>query len=135
MEPAVLVDRYLQLCERRELAAAGALLTDDARLVFPGAEGGTVHHDLPSVVAASAGLYRRVGKPERHYAVATGGGPTVVTCRGTLAGEWLDGSPFSGIRFVDVFVLDGDRIAEQHVYNDLALAAPARRPHPLESSR
>lgn len=130
---AAVVNRYLQLCEERELEAAGAYLADGAQLVFPG---GVVHHDLASVVAAAAGTYRRIGKPERHYTVAAPGpDTTVVTCRGTLAGEWPDGTPFSGIRFVDVFVLHGDRIAEQHVYNDLALVAPARRPHPLESFR
>jgi hypothetical protein len=130
---AQLVDEYLDLCEQRRLDAAGAFLADGARLVFPG---GATFSDLPSMVAAAKSGYRFVTKPERHYSVAHDGSTTVVTCRGTLAGEWLDGSPLTGVRFVDVFVLAGDRITEQHVFNDLALADPAaaRAPSPgLES--
>lgn len=125
---AALVDRYLHLCEERRLDEAGALLTRDARLVFPG---GVVHRDLAAMAAAAKDAYRWVRKPERHYVVAPGDvpGSTVVVCQGTLTGEWLDGSPFSGVRFVDIFVLRGDRIAEQHVYNDLAIAARAAAIH------
>lgn len=123
-QAVALVDRYLDLCEERRLDEAGALLAENARLVFPG---GVVHRDLAAMVDAAKKTYRWARKPDRHYDVAPGETPdsTVVVCRGTLAGEWLDGTPFNGVRFVDIFVLRGDRIAEQHVYNDLAIAAQA----------
>ncbi|MGD9988909.1 hypothetical protein [Pseudonocardia sp.] len=127
------VDEYLTLCEQRRLDEAATLLAPGARLVFPG---GVVHTDLPSMVAAAAGRYLQVGKPQRRYlAGADGSGATTVTCLGTLSGRWLDGTSFSGIRFVDVFVFDGDRIAEQHVFNDLSIAAAdAASPIPLETT-
>ncbi|WP_234997437.1 nuclear transport factor 2 family protein [Pseudonocardia thermophila] len=116
------MDRYLDLCEERRLDEAGAILTEDARLVFPG---GVEYRDLAAMVADARTRYRWARKPVRDYVVAPGEAPgrSIVICRGTLTGEWLDGSPFSGVRFVDIFVLRGDRIAEQHVYNDLAVVA------------
>ncbi|AEA26352.1 hypothetical protein ACFQ34_20960 [Pseudonocardia benzenivorans] len=127
------VDTYLTLCEQRRLDEAAAHLAPGARLVFPG---GVVFTDLPSMVAAAKGRYLQVGKPERRYlAGSDGSGATTVTCLGTLSGRWLDGTSFSGIRFVDVFVFDGDRIAEQHVFNDLSIAATAAAtPLHLEST-
>ena len=38
---------------------------------------------------------------------------------GTLHGEWLDGSRFEGIRFVDLFDLRDGRIWRQQVWNDI----------------
>lgn len=129
------IDRYLTLCEQRRLDEAATLLAPGARLVFPG---GVEFTDLPSMVAAAATRYLQVEKPERRWFTgsAGGSGATTVTCLGTLSGRWLDGRTFSGVRFVDVFVLDGDLIAEQHVFNDLAIAASdaAASQNPLEKT-
>jgi hypothetical protein len=48
------------------------------------------------------------------------GGATIVYCWGTLSGEWLDGAPFSDIRFIDRFVVRNGRLENQKVWNDLA---------------
>lgn len=118
-----LVDRYLRLCEDRELDRAGAFLAPGARLVFPG---NRVHASLPEMVAASTGRYRWVRKERERYfegVESTGeGDQRTVTSLGTLYGEDLAGRPFTGVRYVDVFVLRDGLIVEQHVYNDLALA-------------
>jgi hypothetical protein len=42
-----------------------------------------------------------------------------VTSIGTLYGENLAGTPFEGIRYVDVFVIENGLITEQMVWNDL----------------
>ena len=115
-----LVDRYLRLCEDRRLDEAATLLAPDARLVFPGPR---VHSSLPEMAAASAGRYRWVRKErERYFEGTADGGLRSVTSLGTLYGEDPAGRPFSGVRYVDVFVLRDGLITEQHVYNDLALA-------------
>jgi len=48
----------------------------------------------------------------------------VVFCTGTLHGEWLDGSTFEGIRFVDRFEIADGLLQRQDVWNDLELHRP-----------
>ena len=43
----------------------------------------------------------------------------LVYCFGTLSGEWLDGTSFEGIRFIDRFEVVGDKISRQDVWNDM----------------
>ena len=38
---------------------------------------------------------------------------------GTLFGEWLDGTAFEGIRFIDRFQLSEGLIVRQDVWNDM----------------
>jgi hypothetical protein len=44
----------------------------------------------------------------------------VVYCFGTLYGEWSDGTPFSGVRFIDRFTIKDGLLTDQRVWNDLA---------------
>ena len=50
---------------------------------------------------------------------------STVFCFGTLSGSWLDGTGFSGIRFVDRFELEGETIVSQMVWNDIPEMKPA----------
>lgn len=112
-------DTYLRLCEQRELQQATTYLAPDAELVFPG----DVHfRALPDMVADAAGRYRWVRKHRTTYVVGrrAADGRLVVISTGTLDGEGLDGTPFSGVRYSDMFVFDGQLIAEQYVFNDLS---------------
>lgn len=81
-----IVRQYLAAMERRDLAAARALLAPGFHMVFPGA--------------------RRFDTLEA----------LVEWGFGTLNGELLDGSSYSGIRFT---VRDG-KLADQNVWNDMA---------------
>lgn len=113
-----LVEDYLRRCETRDLDAASTLLAPDAMIVFPG---GLRHRTLQDMVADAATRYTRVAKRRERPLVATcDDGSTLVVSRGTLEGEALDGTPFSGVRYIDVFVVREGRIHEQHVFNDLA---------------
>ncbi|MEV0394408.1 MULTISPECIES: nuclear transport factor 2 family protein [Polymorphospora] len=121
-DPAGLIDRYLQLCEDRELTEAGRLLAPGALIVFPG---GRVFGSLTEMAAAATGRYRWVRKHRDRYLVGTEGDRICVTSLGTLYGEGNDGEPFDRIRYADVFLLQDGLITEQHVYNDLAVERPA----------
>jgi hypothetical protein len=48
----------------------------------------------------------------------------VVYCHGTLEGCWLDGTAFSGVRFIDRFLVQGGLLVSQDVWNDLAEHRP-----------
>jgi hypothetical protein len=112
---AALVDAYLQANEDRDLDAAEQFLAPGTVLQFPG---GVEYHSLADLVDAPK-LYAWVRKHRDTYAVATEVGQTTVTSIGRLYGEWLDGTPFDGIRYVDVFVVEDGLITSQRVWNDL----------------
>ena len=77
-------------------------------------------------------LYNSVRKPsEQFVALVDEHGRDGVLTWGTRSGADLDGEPFEGVRYADLFILNEDgQIAEQDVWNDLAaewrLAALAR---------
>ncbi|MBT3078059.1 nuclear transport factor 2 family protein [Streptomyces bacillaris] len=127
LSPAGTVDRYLQLCEDRELDRAQRLLAPSPRIVFPT---GAVYGSLPEMVADQRGRYRWVRKHRTRFHTGTGpDGLVTVTSLGTLYGVDLRDRPFEGVRYVDVFVLRDGLIAEQHVFNDLSdcgISAPVR---------
>ncbi|MCR1783743.1 nuclear transport factor 2 family protein [Nocardioides carbamazepini] len=114
-DAARLVDAYLQHCEDRELNEAERYLAPAARLEFPG---GASYASLRAMVA-SPKAYNWVRKHRDRYVVSVDDELTTVVSIGRLYGERLDGTPFEGVRYVDVFTLRQDRIVEQLVWNDL----------------
>jgi len=112
-----LVDQYLQLCEDRQFADASNFLDPEIFMVFPGNKKFT---SLPDMAEGAKGRYNWVKKKRTDFTSCTTGADTVVTSRGTLYGERLDGSPFADIRYIDFFVIRNEKIVEQHVWNDLA---------------
>lgn len=112
------VRAYLAAMEARDLDAARRHLAPGCVLQFPGAAPMT---DPAEIVAWSAPRYRRVAKTHDGTDRCGGG---VLTFRGTLSGEWPDGTPFAGIRFVDRFEVQGGLIVRQDVWNDIAEVRP-----------
>lgn len=117
-DPRVVVRGYLGAMERRDLAAAQALLAPGFAMQFPGAPEMTT---LDELIDWSKPRYKFVTKTyERFDAMQSEGAAAIVYCFGTLSGEWLDGVEFSGIRFIDRFELEGGKITRQDVWNDMA---------------
>lgn len=96
----------------------------DAELTFVGRRLGSA----AEIGAFNATRYRRVAKSIEQWDVAFGGERVVVTSVGTLYGEWLDGTPFEGNRYIDRFVLTDGRITRMDVWNDSAERMLARGP-------
>jgi limonene-1,2-epoxide hydrolase len=119
-DPAAVVMDYLAAMEARDLDRAQAHLGDGFEMVFPGTAPMTTLADL---VAWAAPRYRFVTKTYQGVE-AFQGDRAVVYTRGTLAGEWPDGTAFSGIRFIDRFELENGRIMRQDVWNDIAEVRP-----------
>lgn len=119
MDEASIVTLFLRLMEARDLAAARALLAPDFVMVFPG---GVEMTDLDELAAWSKTRYSRVIKTFDRIDAAG----DVVFVSGTLAGDWLDGTAFSGIRYVDRFQIRDGVIAQQDVWNDMAEARAKR---------
>jgi len=120
------VAAFLRALEARDLARAAALLAPDARMTFPG---GAAFRRLEDLVEWSRPRYRSVRKVfERFDEMERGGGRAVVYCTGTLHGQWPDGRPLAGVRYVDRFELIEGRIVEQQVWNDVAEARASATP-------
>ncbi|MCU0760979.1 MAG: nuclear transport factor 2 family protein [Steroidobacteraceae bacterium] len=119
--PGRIVEAFLRALERRDPEAA-AFLAPSARIVFPG---GREFRSLAPLADWASTRYRSVRKLlERVEELPVhSDGVTVVYVYGTLAGEWPDGRPFEGIRFIDRFEVDDDgKIVDQKVWNDLGEA-------------
>ena len=112
-DAAEVVHSFLKAMEARDLPAARAHLGEGFVMTFPGAIRMTTLEDL---IAWVKPRYRFVKKTyERFDAMGS-----LVYCFGTLHGEWPDGAPFGGIRFIDRFELSGGLIVRQDVWNDIA---------------
>ncbi len=114
-----IVQDFLAAMEARNLEAAESHLSVDFTMTFPG---GARFTRLSDLVDWASTRYRSVSKSYDGFDTAFHGTTSTVFCYGTLSGAWLDGSSFSGIRFIDRFELDGETITSQMVWNDLAEA-------------
>lgn len=107
------VREYLAAMERRDLAAAKAMLAPEFFMVFPG---GARFTTLEQLVQSAKGRYRSAKKTYERFDPFDGG----VYCYGTLYGELLDGTPYAGIRFIDRFTVRDGKLVDQMVWNDMA---------------
>lgn len=123
--PAAIVDEYLRLLMIPDPDAARRFVAPDLRIRFTG---GREMRDPSECAAFNAGRYRWVKK--RIEATETVAGATsasaVVYSLGTLHGEWPDGTPFEGNRYVDRYVLRDGLIVQMDVWNDSAERLLAR---------
>jgi hypothetical protein len=99
--------------ERRDLAAAKRWLAPGFYMVFPG---NRRFDTLERLVESAQGRYRSARKAYERFDCTE----SEVYCFGTLHGELLDGTPYSGIRFVDRFTVRDGKLVDQNVWNDMA---------------
>mgnify|MGYP003674554529 FL=1 len=117
-DPAETVRAYLAAMEARDIDAAQSLLGAGFVMEFPGT---APMHSLEALIAWSKPRYRFVTKSYTGFdAMQSPEDHAIVYCRGTLAGEWPDGTPFEGIRFIDRFEITSGLITRQDVWNDIA---------------
>lgn len=116
-DPRQIVLDYLAAMEARDLEQAQTMLGEGFQMVFPGTQPMTA---LSELIDWSKDRYRFVRKTYDAVEAFQTRGTAVVYARGTLAGAWLDGTAFDGIRFIDRFEVVGGMIVRQDVWNDLA---------------
>jgi phenylpyruvate tautomerase PptA (4-oxalocrotonate tautomerase family) len=115
-DAAQLVRDFLTAMQDRDLGLAQSFLAPDFVMEFPGP---ARMHSLAELIAWAKPRYRSISKAYERFDECYGDDATVVYCYGSLSGEWPDGSPFSGIRFIDRFTVRGGKLADQTVWNDL----------------
>ncbi len=129
---ADVVEEFLRLIMIPDAAAARRHIALGMRIRFTG---GRAMNDPAQCAAFNAMRYKWVKKRvERTETVSTRivhgapgfGAPAgadddvVVYSLGTLYGEWPDGTPFEGNRFVDRYVVKAGLITQMEVWNDSA---------------
>jgi ketosteroid isomerase-like protein len=124
-DPAAIVDTFLATLMIPDPVAARKYCAPDLEIVFTG---GRRMADPAECAAFNKGRYKWVKKKFERTEVVAGGSDaeTVVYNLGTLYGEWPDGTPFSGNRYVDRYVLRDGRIVRMEVWNDSAEILLAR---------
>ncbi|MGZ3310610.1 MAG: nuclear transport factor 2 family protein, partial [Xanthobacteraceae bacterium] len=96
---------------------AARYIADDLAITFTG---GRKYRHPRETAAFNAKRYKWVKKKMERTDVVTGAGETIVYNLGTLYGEWPDGTPFDGNRYVDRFVVRDSKIVQMDVWNDSA---------------
>ena len=101
MSDAEVVEAYLTASMIPDPDAAAAYMKPGTIITFTGGR----EFDHPrGPTGFNAGRSRSVKKKMDRFDVCPGADETVVYSIGTLYGEWLDGTPFEGNRYVDRFV-------------------------------
>lgn len=116
-DAAELVRQFLEVSMVPDPERAATYMADDVEITFTG--GRSFAHPRDAT-AFNAMRYSWVKKKMERFDVAPGDGETVVYGVGTLYGEWPDGKPFEGNRYVDRFVVRDGKIVKMDVWNDSA---------------
>ncbi|WP_454690596.1 nuclear transport factor 2 family protein [Achromobacter aloeverae] len=118
-DPGAIVEAYLTILMKPDPEGARRYVSPDLRIRFTG---GRAMREPAECAAFNASRYAWVKKRFEATEVVAGATPAyaVVYNRGTLHGEWLDGTPFEGNRYVDRYVLRDGLITEMDVWNDSA---------------
>jgi hypothetical protein len=114
---ASIVEQFLVASMIPDPVAAGRFIADDLDITFTG---GRKFAHPRDTAAFNARRYKWVKKKFERTDVVAGIGETIVYNLGTLYGEWPDGTPFEGNRYVDRFVVRGGKIVRMDVWNDSA---------------
>lgn len=114
-----IVEAFLEASMVPDPVRARTYMAPDVRITFTG---GRRFDDPAGTAAFNAARYRWVKKKFERTDVVLGGTDeeAIVYNTGTLYGEWPDGEPFSGNRYVDRFVVRGGKIVRMDVWNDSA---------------
>jgi hypothetical protein len=119
MTPLEIVEEFLRIIMIPDPVGARAFVAPDLRIRFTGAR---EMQDPAECTAFNRSRYAWVKKRFEQTDVVTtpDGADAIVYNIGTLYGEWLDGTPFEGNRYVDRYVVRNGKIVQMDVWNDSA---------------
>ena len=114
-----IVEEFLDASMIPDPVRARTYMASDVKITFTG---GRKFDDPAGTAAFNAARYRVVKKKFERTDVVAGGTDeeTVVYNTGTLYGQWPNGDPFEGNRYVDRFVVRHGKIVRMDVWNDSA---------------
>ena len=116
-EAAEIVERFLEASMVPDPVKAATFVSPELKITFTG---GRKYSHPRETAAFNAKRYKWVKKRFERTDVVPGTTETIVYNLGTLHGEWPDGTPFEGNRYVDRFVVRSGKIVQMDVWNDSA---------------
>lgn len=118
-QACAVVAAYLERSMVPDPEGAAAYVAESLQITFTG---GRAFTDPSQTAAFNAKRYKSVKKrPGTTHAILDAEtGDVHVYNSGYLYGEWPDGTPFDGNRYIDTFVVRGGLIVETQVWNDSA---------------
>ena len=111
-----LIHDFLSTMENRDLAKAKGFLAEGFTMIFPGGNNFTT---LEQLIDWSRDRYNWVKKHYERFDEVPAEEGQIVYCYGMLYGEWLDGTNFDNIRFIDRFTVRDGKLIDQRVWNDM----------------
>ncbi|MGS2743520.1 nuclear transport factor 2 family protein [Halomonas sp. LS-001] len=112
-----IVHRFLEASMAPDPALAATYMSSDVAITFTGGRSMA----SPQVITDfNAGRYAWVKKSLGQFDWTEHEDYTVVYSNGTLYGEWPDGRPFAGNRYLDRFEVRDGKITRMDVWNDSA---------------
>lgn len=116
-EAADIVERFLVASMVPDPETAAKYMAADVAITFTG---GRKFAHPREAAGFNAMRYKWVKKKIERTDISARTGETIVYNTGTLYGEWPDGTPFEGNRYLDRFVVRGGKIVQMDVWNDSA---------------
>jgi hypothetical protein len=114
---AEIVRAYLEASMVPDPDTAATYVKPGTTITFTG---GRIFDHPRGPASFNAGRYKWVKKRMDRFDVCPGEDETIVYSIGTLYGEWPDGTPFEGNRYVDRFAVKDGLIVKMDVWNDSA---------------
>lgn len=119
LAPKDIVEEFLRIIMIPDPVGARAFVSPQLRIRFTGAR---EMRDPNECSAFNASRYKWVKKRFEQTDEVSGANDeeAIVYNIGTLYGEWPDGTPFEGNRYVDRYVVRRGKITQMDVWNDSA---------------
>lgn len=112
-----LIETFLTYSMKPDPIKAASFMAPDVEIVFTGKR--NMAH-AGEITEFNVSRYRWVKKSLGQFDCVVKEDHAIVYSNGTLYGEWLDGRPFSGNRFIDRFEIRNGKITKMEVWNDSA---------------
>ena len=111
------VRRWFDATTARDLGTAASLMSSTVRITI---SGGHRFSSLADFIAFGTTRYRDLRKQCDSFEACEAAGGFAVFVRGEMSGSWLDGTPFSRVRWCDRFLVQSGRIVDLETWSDLA---------------
>ena len=119
--PVTVVKNFLDAMSRRDFTTMESLMAPEFKMTVSG--GYVFKH--PREFAAQSGKRQKSARKttDRYDQIPTADGG-VVFAMGSMAGEWLNGTTYSGVRYIDRFEIKNGKIVDMNVWSDMSEFRP-----------